>query len=122
MPGAIEFERRKHFGGYDSIAINFSAGEESGVKGFGDKSAPENSNLRWQRGIDRSLQGPGIQSRDYIGVSALAERVNSRIRSASAVDSGGVSGYTFERGFDLILNRVFLRLALPPGKVGAVVS
>src|SRR5690349_15753226 len=71
VPGAVDFERRKHVGSCYSIAINFSAGRKPCVKGFWHIACPKNSDLRRQGGIERSLQCPWFKSRDDIGVGAL---------------------------------------------------
>src|SRR5215831_5518665 len=92
------------------------------MKAFGNKSGAKDSNLRWQRGIELGLQSSGLETRDDVSVCALGERVNAGIGPTGPVDPGNLSRYSCERRFELILNRVLLRLALPPGKGRAVVG
>ena len=52
---------------------------------------------------------------------ALRERVNAGVRSPGPVNARGSSGNALERAFEVILNGVAVRLALPAGERRAVV-
>src|ERR1044071_7353035 len=57
-----------------------------------------------------------------IHMRALRERVNTRVRTSRSVYAHRPSGDAFERAFQMILNSVAVRLALPAGEWHAVVS
>jgi hypothetical protein len=63
-----------------------------------------------------------VTARGDLGVRALREGVDTRIRPARAVDANGLAGNASERGFDVILHAVPIWLALPSGERRPIVS
>jgi hypothetical protein len=52
----------------------------------------------------------------------LCQSVDACIRSSGPMNANSFAADTLKRAFDMILNRVAMGLALPPGKSSPVVS
>ena len=123
MPGAPEFEGRKHRRRGKSVAVNLSTARKAGVKSGRDKPASQDANLRRQRGVNgRSEDRRRQPCRWQIDVRALAKCVHPGVRPSRAMDAQFFPEHLGEGGLDPILDGVAARLALPTRVASAVVG
>ena len=93
------------------------------MKPFGNITAAKHPNRGRQQGIERSCpthrrQGFALK----IDVSALGQRMNASVGSPGSVNAKASSACTLESAFEIILDRILMRLALPTGKRSTVVG
>ena len=122
MPGSTAFKRRKHRSIPNAITIRFSLCGKSRMKRVGNKPAPQNPNGRRQESIQRG--DPPIRfiaTMGQIHVRALRQRMHTRIGPPGAMHPDGLGTNALKSIFQAVLNRIAVRLALPPGKQRPVV-
>ncbi len=122
MPGTPDLERGENRPVRNPVAINFSEGAESSMKGCRNERTTENPNCRWQRSIQRCAQCHRRQSRLEIGMRALAEGMHAGIGSTGAMKADCRPGDFCERAFDVVLDGIAINLALPAGEGAAVIG
>src|SRR5437762_10385548 len=123
MPGAIVFQGRKHFVIPDTVAIDFGLRGESRVKRCRYKAASHDAN-RWRQDAIQSRPPAigAVTSFRKISVRALRKSVHARVSAPCAVNPHALRTDLLECVFQMVLNPVVVRLALPAGKRRAVVS
>jgi len=122
MPNATVFERRKDIRIPNAIPIRFSFRGESRVECLRNEPAPHDANGRRQKSVEGGY--PPIRfiaAIRQIHMRALRERMNARVGPPGPMNPDRFGTDTLKSGFDVILNPIPVRLALPAGKRRTVV-
>jgi hypothetical protein len=122
VPGTAVFKWRQNGRAPDSVAIDLSFCRQTGVEIIRHISTAKHANTLRQRRIECFNPTVRWQRLTNIGVRALRERVNTCVRSAGPVYAHGPSSDALKGTFQMILDRVAVRLALPASELCAVIS
>ena len=122
VPGAAAFKWREHNSIPNAVAIRFSLCRKSRVERRGNKLAAHYANGWRQESVQRG--DPPLRFIAAIGqihVRALRQRMNTRIGPSGAMHPDRLGTDTQKSAFQMVLDRIAVRLTLPSGKRGTVV-
>ena len=123
VPCAVVFQRRDHRAIPNRVAIDFPARRKPGVKILGRAPGLHHADLSGEVGVERAQ--PAIRLEAAIGhvrVGALAGGMHARIGAAGPVNGHAAGAERGESFFEVVLDGVAIRLALPSREARAVVG